>query len=105
MGPQTRILCDRLHDAIQLLDRVQEHHWSKWFSTALTRIQNGDLSGVHQILASYGGMGSFNDLVIHSANGHHVTDTEYSFVNERLEKLRSELYDLAKMVRKNAVVE
>lgn len=105
MGPKTRLLCDCLKETITLLDRVDAHHWADWMKASLTQLENDDLSGVQRVLASYGGMGSFNDLVICSANGHCVQDDEYRTVNDELEELRNEAYDLAQFISRNAVVE
>jgi hypothetical protein len=39
-----------------------------------------------------------------SANGHSVSDADYRGVNDRLDALRSEMYQLARDVRRNAQV-
>jgi hypothetical protein len=71
---------------------------------SLRRFENSDLSGVDHLLRAYGGMGSFNDLILMSANGHSVSDADYRGVNDRLDALRSEMYQLARDVRRNAEV-
>lgn len=51
---------------------------------------------------AYGGMGSFNDLILCSANGHNVPEETDREVNDRLDFLRSRLYELACEVRRTA---
>ncbi len=103
MGPKTTLLCERLRDTAQLLRKVGESHWAKWMETALRRIENGDFSGVEHVLGAYGGMGSFNDLVLAAVNGHAVNDDNWRDYNDRLDSLRGELYTLANDVRRDAV--
>lgn len=104
MGPKTRILCDRLREAADLLRRVGEHHWCDWLEESLRRIENDDFSGVEHLHGAFGGMGSFNDLIIMSANGHAILNNEYRAVNARLDGLRHELYELAEYIRHNAEI-
>lgn len=105
IGPKTQLLCDCLKATIVLLERVGADHWAAWMKISLSQLENGDLSGVKHVLAAYGGMGSFNDLVLCSGNGHRVTDDEYRTVNDELDKLRNEAYELAQFISRNAVVE
>ena len=64
MGSKTQLLCDRLQETIMLLERVNEHYWADWLKVALSRIENDDFSGIPYLIAAYGGMGSFNDILI-----------------------------------------
>jgi len=100
MEPEIRLLCDRMRQTIGLLDRVSEHHWAGWLREALSRIEQDDFYGIERVLSAYGGMGSFNDLLIHPLNGHSGTEVECAAVNERLDTLRTEVYDLAQAVRR-----
>jgi hypothetical protein len=49
---------------IQVLDSDGEKDWRKWIASARSRLVNSDYSGVEYLLDAYGGMRSFNDLVI-----------------------------------------
>ena len=104
MGPKTVELCDKLRETSSLLKSVGEHHWAGWLDKSLSRIERSDLLGVEYLLGAYGGMGSFRDLVTMSANGHSGTEQDYRDVNGRLDTLRSEIYELARHIRRNAVV-
>ena len=55
-----------------------------------------DAHGLKRLLSAYGGMGSFNDLVIHPVNGHCVAKDEVDRVNHSLAELRSGMYADAK---------
>jgi hypothetical protein len=105
MGPKTVELCEKLREASALLKSAGEQHWASWLDKSLTRIERRDLSGVDHLLGAYGGMGSFNDLILMSANGHSVTDESNRDVNDRLDTLRTKLYELARDVRRNAVID
>lgn len=102
MGPKTSQLCARLREASTLLQSAGEAHWTGWLEESLRRIENGDLSGIDHFLGAYGGMGSFNDLILARANGHTVLQAEQSAINERLAALRSAMYDLASEIRRDA---
>lgn len=49
MGPNTTLLCARLRDVTQLLERVGASYWADWMQTALTRIERSDFSGVENV--------------------------------------------------------
>ena len=104
MGPMTIQLCERLRETARLLRTAGESHWAKWMETSLRRIENGDFSGVEHLLGAYGGMGSFNDLVLAAVNGQAVNDENWREYNDRLDDLRGQLYTLANDVRRNAVI-
>lgn len=104
IGPKTRILCDRLRETADLLRRVGEQRWCEWLEESFRRIENSDLSGVDHLRGAFGGMGSFNDVLISPVNGHSVSDEESWGLNARLDELRHELYELADYIRRNAEI-
>jgi hypothetical protein len=53
-----------IDELIALLDRAGEPHWRDWMAEARGRLHRADMSGLDKILGAYGGMGSFNDLII-----------------------------------------
>jgi hypothetical protein len=71
---------------------------------SLRRVENSDFSGVEYLYGAFGGMGSFNDLVIARMNGHAVADADYVPVNNRLDRLRGELYELVGYLRRHAEI-
>jgi hypothetical protein len=102
MGPKTRLLCERLQETISLLEWVEERHWAERLREHSDLIANGDYEGIEGLSREFGGMGSFNDLVIHPCNGHTVSEADINLVNERLHALRSEIYSLLGLIRRSA---
>jgi hypothetical protein len=92
MGPKTQELSLILAEMIALLDKEGETHWSGWMGQAKTRLEGLDYSGVEHLLRAYGGMGSFNDLII---------SPEY---NDRLKALRTQAWELAEEIKREHVV-
>ncbi|MBU6174021.1 MAG: hypothetical protein KGQ60_09465 [Planctomycetes bacterium] len=95
MDSNTNALTDKLREACALLVATGEQHWATWMSQSLSEIENGNLAGVDKLLSAYGGMGSFNDLILTSFDGHLLDDAGYRRWNHQLDSLRSELYALA----------
>lgn len=76
-----------------LFDDVGEDAWHAWARDCLRLVGRGDGRGLQKVRGAFGGMGSLNDLVIHPANGHRVAPDEAPGVNERLDELRTRLFD------------
>ena len=77
-------LCD-------LLETTRDYRWKKVFSGFLDRLDEGGTaldrqSVIRQMLRLYGGMGSFNDLVLQDSHG--VLPE-----NNELDRLRHELHE------------
>lgn len=53
---------------------------------------NFDLYWLDEILSWYGGMGSFNDLVISEYNDHLVESRDEDKLNDELSHLRNQIY-------------
>jgi hypothetical protein len=100
MDPIIGSLCERLRQTVDLLYHFGEHDWAMWLREGLSWIEHDDFSGVERVLAAYGGMGSFTDLVLHPSNGSLDFDAECKLANEQLESLRSEMFDLAQEIRR-----
>lgn len=92
-----RALLDELSRLDNLLDECVEPGWSAYFAEARRLIEQRDFRGVEIVRESFGGTGSFNDLVLHPANGHHVSEMREP--NERLDNIRAELFRLANALR------
>jgi hypothetical protein len=65
------------------------------------RLESNDCSGIDHLLGAYGGMGSFNDLLLTPDNGHTVSAADSGNVNDSLDALRSEMYSLARDIRRD----
>jgi Domain of unknown function (DUF6966) len=98
MGPKTEALVKELKDTISVLDEANEEHWKAWMQESLGLILESDFRGVEKLLSGYGGMGSFNDLILGGHVGllgyvkHSKKDIE---LNERLSIHREEMRALA----------
>jgi hypothetical protein len=95
MDSKQKQLAEKLRDTCSLLCAAGERHWISWMSQSLAQIENGNSAGIVKLLSAYGGMGSFNDLVLSSSDGRFLEDAECQQLNQSLDTLRSELFALA----------
>jgi hypothetical protein len=103
MGPQTQKLIVILREIIALLESDGDSHWANWMRISKTRLEAGDFSGITHLLNAYGGMGSFNDLIIcqRFENGKFSWTDGYKEKNALLSDLRSKAWELADAIRRN----
>jgi hypothetical protein len=96
-------LLEVLDEIIQLLESDEEQHWSHWMCKSRARLLNSDYSGIEHLLSAYGGMGSFNDLVICQSyeNGEFRWKDGHVEKNDRLDELRGKAWELADHIRRN----
>ena len=101
MDPKTKELVVILERLIFLLESNNEIHWSTWIAKSKSRIESSDFSGIELLLSAYGGMGSFNDLVICQLmnNGKVEVTNGYSEKNKELSILRSKAWELAESIK------
>ncbi len=94
MAKSTREL---LTECKELLDSVDEVFWSKKINALLDHNPNKlNERSVKQVLSWYGGMGSFNDLIISSFNNHKTDGKNESEINDKLTKVRRQIYEQVK---------
>lgn len=93
MANEESRLVELLEEVIVLLDGEELAHWRLQFERGRQQVTARDPYGLATLLNTYGGMGSFNDLVL-----------EDRAANARLAGLRSAIYDetreLARDVRR-----
>jgi hypothetical protein len=77
----------------RLLTAVGEEHWANWIREDLDRWKA--TSDVVHHLSAYGGMGSFNDVIISVRNQHRVTNVHEPWVNTLFEWLKAICYYFA----------
>ena len=75
-------------DVIKILLDNGEISWARYFERCLRQLDNEYHEGVYNIRSSYGGMGSFNDLVLHNQG------RPLKKENEMLNDLREKLYKI-----------
>ncbi len=100
----SKSLCSELQqvlsEIISVLEEDGETDWRMYMQSVRTQLESGDLRGVRTLLGAYGGMGSFNDLVI----GQSVDEGQVRWreghvaLNDRLDGLRTHAYELAQEI-------
>lgn len=103
MGPKTSELVKVLEDMALLLEQDGESHWRNWMMDARSRILSSDYSGIEQVLNAYGGMGSFNDLVLgqNTVNSVFQWKANHIELNSELDRLRTNAWQLANWIKRN----
>ena len=86
-----------LDQMIALLREHGERHWLSWAESCRHELDAYDAAAFDHILRAYGGMGSFNDLLILGWNGHLVEPE--AAVNGRLGHLRTAIWTGATALR------
>ena len=93
-----------LNELIKLLEASGEKHWANWMLEAKNNLSND--YGIEHILAAYGGMGSFNDLIIYrkTKNGRLKRSISNQMRNNKLDRLRNRAWELADHIRRNYLI-
>lgn len=82
-----------------LLDSVHDKYWADWSSGQVKKFdlvfsadsnRQNKIFMINEALNKFGGMGSFNDLILCEQNGHKIKNLEKD--NARLDKLRHRLF-------------
>ena len=97
MSTKTEELISVLDELVAVLESDGEEHWSQWMSDARTRLADSDSSGITKLRSAYGGMGSFNDLILGQSyrDGVLCWKPGYGELNQRFYRLRD---DVARLV-------
>jgi hypothetical protein len=88
-----------LDQTVALLEEHGETHWRGWFETCQRELVADHAAALGHILGAFGGMGSFNDLLICGENGHVVEPELEQAVNDRLRRLRTAIWTSATALR------
>ena len=83
-----------LDEIVALLEDHEEQHWAHLMKESRQAVARGG-RGYQSVLSRYGGMGSFNDLII----AQHLSAKAMAEPNDRLDALRTHAYELAVQVR------
>lgn len=81
-------LISDLRELMALLDRHGEEHWSRWAGQSLSEVELYDARGLVRLRQGYGGMGSFNDLVLDGGDAR-----DRGRVNGELDALRTRIFE------------
>ena len=103
MGQRTEELIDVLDQLIKVLESDDEIHWSRWMRKAQAYLIDSDYYGITYLLSAYGGMGSFNDLVLgQNANaGAFAWSLGHVDINDNLQALRHRAAQLALEIQRS----
>lgn len=103
MGPKTQELVEVLGSLIELLRSDGETHWSAWMAKSKARLEASDFSGITHLLGAYGGMGSFNDLILcqQMVGGRFSWKAGHEEKNDQLSQLRSRAWELADAIKRS----
>ena len=77
-----------------------EKRWLEWATQCQSELRAHEAGAFGHILNAFGGMGSLNDLLILRINGHVVDPVDETAVNDRLDALRSAIWDDATALRR-----
>ena len=99
-------LLEILSEIIKLLESDGEQHWSRWMRRSRDRLLKSDYSGIEYLLSAYGGMGSFNDLVICQSyeDGQFRWKVGHIEKNHRLDELRGNAWEMAEQIQRDHIV-
>ncbi len=102
MDSSTKELIATLEELAMLLESDGDRHWSAWMRRAKSRLENLDYSGADYLLSAYGGMGSFNDLILGQTqiNGQFAWKAGHIDLNDRFDELRYKASDLARRIQR-----
>jgi hypothetical protein len=90
-----------LKESSAFLEVYGEKKISAWLRDCAAMLEGNDLSGIDNLLRGFGGMGSFNDLVLDPRNNHKLDESEVVFANTKLEQYRRKIYQLASGLRRD----
>jgi HAD superfamily hydrolase (TIGR01509 family) len=96
-------LLENLASVCDILRRIESDLWLEWMELDALRIDSGDPLGLTHLLSAFGGMGSFNDLVIDPRNGHPVSEVEANRLDEQLCIMRAFIWSDAVELRASNV--
>lgn len=103
MGPKTEELVCVLDQLAAMLESDGDTHWSLWMRKARACLMDSDYSGIEYLQSAYGGMGSFNDLILGQSyeNGVLYRKLGHVELNERFDELRNKAAKLTEFIKRN----
>jgi len=96
------LLQTKLEEIRNILERHKVQFWPAFLAERERQLLAAYSSGhkgtklkvLEDLEMLYGGMGSFNDLVISKEGGHDITTKDAPNVNEKINKIRTQLYQM-----------
>ncbi len=101
MDRNSALLLEQVRELELILRSAGVEHWADWLDKDASRIAAGNLNGIRHLLSAFGGMGSLSDVYFSDQPGG-VEEGELEALNERVNALRSSIYELAtRILREN----
>lgn len=102
VGHKTAELMCVLEQLAELLDSDGAHSWAVWMRKARAKLPESVDDGIAYLRSAYGGMGSFNDLVLgqRAHDGGFSWKPGYRELNEAFDTLRYQAAQLADEIRR-----
>ncbi len=94
MDRDTALLLEQVRKLESILRAAGVEHWADWLAEDARRITAGDLNGIRHLLSGFGGMGSLSDVYFSDHPGC-AENEDLNDLNERVDALRSDIYELA----------
>jgi len=88
-----------LEETSSLLISADEKYWSAKVQSAIQLLPEKPMRAISEVESWYGGMGSFNDLLISSLNGHSLGTISEHEANAKLAMLRGKLFQSTQNIR------
>lgn len=95
-------LADLLESTSDFLLKHGVHSWATWLAKDAKLIRGGDYYGIEHLLSAFGGMGSLNDLVLHPANGHLISEADVNRGNDDLQAMLADIGNKARKLAREA---
>src|SRR5262245_54857999 len=105
MEGKTAQLVEALVGIEALLVADHNTHWSQHVAECRKLLVASDYCGIEKLLGSYGGMGSFNDVVVGYSEIEKGWLPDAKAMNETLNTLRTKAYELADSIRRNHAIQ
>lgn len=96
MHLELEYLSQLLDEASELLSAYGATQWSDWLREDARLIRVSNFYGIEHLLTAFGGMGSFNDVVLCSTGVVGNLSQMLNAENDRLSELRTLIYDIAR---------
>ena len=89
-----------LDELVNLLRKYGENQWADWIAKDRIGLTAFETKAIEHLVSVFGGMGSFNDLMLHPCNGHSIKERDVPAMEEHLGDLSDQIWSNAKYLKK-----
>ncbi len=90
LHPDVALFAKTLRQIADLLAENGEEHWCQQVRICLNAVEKSDAYRLHRFYGMYGGMASFNDLILNGSNRD----------NDKLQALKESAYQMALQLKR-----